>query len=67
MERLLSTPEAAKQLRRSEFTLKRWRRERTGPPYVLICGRVLYDPAHLERWIESSTIAPAVVRASTQA
>ncbi len=52
--------EAAKYLGISAGTLRRHRWQRTGPPYVKLGARVIYDQAELDRWIESNTVRPEV-------
>lgn len=49
----LTCKQAADWLRRSEATLKRWRRMRIGPPHFTINGRVLYSKTQLQAWIEN--------------
>jgi hypothetical protein len=48
----LTARDLALRLNRSVVTLERWRRLRIGPPYLRICGRVLYCPADVAAWIE---------------
>jgi hypothetical protein len=49
----LTTSELAIELKRSPETVKRWRRLRLGPPWIALPGgRVLYDRAEVERWLE---------------
>ncbi|KAF1691849.1 helix-turn-helix domain-containing protein [Pseudoxanthomonas koreensis] len=48
-----ATPvEAARWIRRSPETLKRWRRMRVGPPFFTVQGRVFYSKRQLQAWIE---------------
>lgn len=49
--------QTAAAINRSLPTLERWRRERRGPPFYRICGRVLYDPADVAAWIEQQKAA----------
>ncbi|MGY3265204.1 helix-turn-helix domain-containing protein [Lysobacter sp. HA35] len=56
---LLDTVEMAKRLKRCPETLIRWRRERIGPPYQRLNGRVLYDTAKVSAWLDGETIPPA--------
>lgn len=54
---MLDTLAAAKRIGRSPSTLKRWRRRKIGPPYVLTeSGGVLYDQDKLEQWLEDRTV-----------
>lgn len=48
----LTARELAGRLNRSVETLQRWRRLRIGPPYFRICGRVVYDPGDVARWLD---------------
>lgn len=48
----LTARQLAPRLGRSVVTLERWRRLRIGPPYLRICGRVLYCPGDVAAWIE---------------
>jgi len=45
--------EAARELRKHPFTLKRWRRAGYGPQPVKIGGRLYYRRSDLARWLES--------------
>ena len=56
---LLTTLELARELKRSPETLMRWRRQRSGPPYVRMQGRVLYDSDQVARWLRSNTVDTA--------
>lgn len=56
----LTAPEAAALLKRSPVTLERWRRLRIGPPYLRICGRVLYRAEDIDAWLESNRHEPEV-------
>ncbi|MES5814422.1 helix-turn-helix domain-containing protein [Pseudoxanthomonas sp. Soil82] len=49
----LTTKQAADWLRRSDATLKRWRRMRIGPPFFTVNGRVLYSKTQLQAWVET--------------
>lgn len=51
---LMTTVELASTLNRSNETIVRWRRERTGPPFIRMQGRVLYDRAAVEKWLEEN-------------
>lgn len=52
MARQLTTVEAAEYLRVKPTTLEQWRWKGNGPRYSKPAGRILYDPADLDRWIE---------------
>jgi len=47
---LLDTREVSRITRLSEVTLRRWRIEGSGPPFLKLGGRVRYHPEHVERW-----------------
>lgn len=50
---LHTTGELSLLLKRAPETLIRWRRQRVGPPFLVIEGRVLYDEQEVRRWLES--------------
>ena len=52
----LTTEEVAVELRRSPATLRRYRRLRVGPPYIRMQGRVLYDRAAIEKWLQGQSV-----------
>ena len=52
-EDYLTTSEAAARIRHRASTLRRWRMLGRGPAYVKLSGRVLYDPADLQAWLDS--------------
>ncbi len=53
---LLTTVEAAAFLRVGVRTMRRWRTDGGGPPYVQAGGRrILYDRRQLEAWLKSQT------------
>jgi predicted DNA-binding transcriptional regulator AlpA len=50
---MLDTYEVAARLKKTPRTIKRWRAEKTGPPYVKTpSGAVLYPEDQLEKWIQ---------------
>lgn len=55
-EKLLTPKEAADVVRRSEITLKRWRKGSKGPPYSRIEGRILYRYSDLMKWVASHRV-----------
>lgn len=56
LDNKLTTSELANELKRSPETLIRWRRQRIGPPYLRVQGRVLYDRAKVEAWLNSQNV-----------
>jgi len=48
---LLKEPEVAALLRRSLPTIRRWRRDNAGPPYIRLGRAILYESARLEEFI----------------
>lgn len=50
---LLLLTEAADYLGRPTKTLQRWRHEGRGPRSAMVGGRVVYDQADLDAWIEA--------------
>lgn len=50
---LLTTQEAAEQLRVSATSLYRWRREGVGPVYILVGRKVRYETQALADWLSS--------------
>jgi predicted DNA-binding transcriptional regulator AlpA len=51
-KRLLTVAECADYVRLSASTLNRLRVSGDGPRYVKLAGRVLYDVADVDKWIE---------------
>ena len=51
--RLVTAKNAAKTLGRHEITLAKWRMDGTGPRYFKICGRIFYDLADIDGFIEA--------------
>ncbi|MDC7675515.1 helix-turn-helix transcriptional regulator [Asticcacaulis machinosus] len=54
-DRLLRTPEAARYLGLSDRTLEKHRCYGTGPVYIKLGGRVVYDMADLQAWARSGS------------
>jgi predicted DNA-binding transcriptional regulator AlpA len=52
-KRFLRTPEAADYLRLSTSTLTKMRLRGDGPLYIKAGRIVLYDPQHLDQWLEA--------------
>lgn len=56
---VLTTAAAAEHLRVTEETLKRWRRNHTGPPYVRLGYNVVrYRVDDLTAWMNARTVTP---------
>lgn len=55
----LTTGELAVELKRTPETLRRWRRDGSGPPFIRLQGRVLYDRADVESWLRQQRTTPA--------
>lgn len=56
---LLKTDEAAEFLRTTTGTLANLRCEGTGPPYLKIGRRILYEASELEAWLRQYRIKTA--------
>lgn len=54
---LLTIDQAAQWTGLTVKTLYRWRQQNTGPESFMYAGRVVYDPAALERWIDDQRAA----------
>lgn len=52
----MTTQELATELKRTPETLIRWRRQRTGPGYLRVQGRILYDRKVVEQWLEAKSV-----------
>ena len=55
-ERFLTEYEVADLLSVDVTTLRRWRREHTGPPYLRLGTCVRYDPIDLAAYIEAARV-----------
>ena len=62
----LTTAELAAELKRTAHTLERWRRQRIGPPWIRLQGRVLYDRHQVEAWISSQQVGGAAPQGGGQ-
>lgn len=58
MDELLTSLEVARILRVSGDTVRRWRREDTGPTYILVGGLIRYHRDDVDAWLEANTITP---------
>lgn len=54
----ITPPEAAALLKRAPVTLERWRRLRIGPPFLRVCGRVLYRTSDIAGWLDKQRQEP---------
>jgi DNA-binding transcriptional MerR regulator len=56
--RRLASPDAAKYLGVSVHTLRHWRFQGGGPPYIKVtANRVVYDTLDLDRWLDERRFA----------
>lgn len=55
---LLESEDVATILRASVLTLKNWRRDRTGPPWIEVGQQRLYRAGDLANWIEGRVVDP---------
>lgn len=62
----LTTAELASELKRNPHTLARWRRQRIGPPWIRLQGRVLYDRHQVEAWLASQQVGGSAPQAGAQ-
>ena len=61
----LNEEELAAEFRRSIQTLRRWRRQRKGPPYVTDPGgEPLYPIDEGREWLRNNLVQPRVAKAS---
>ncbi|MCB1765916.1 MAG: helix-turn-helix domain-containing protein [Candidatus Competibacteraceae bacterium] len=63
---LLTTQEAAEQLRVSATSLYRWRREGLGPAYILVGRKVRYETQAVVDWLSSRQRQPIRRRVSRE-
>jgi hypothetical protein len=59
MDELLRGPQVVSELFDNKVdiaTLARWRREKVGPPFIRLQGRILYRRGDVASWIEQSTV-----------
>ena len=54
----LTPREAADYLRVSQRTLIRWRNQRTGPAWTRCGGKIVYQRADLDAWLDSKRVHP---------
>ncbi|CDH45988.1 helix-turn-helix domain-containing protein [Candidatus Contendibacter odensensis] len=58
MSELLNTVEAAQRLRLNPQTLNRWRRQGTGPAYVRVGKKVMYQENQINTWLTAHREIP---------
>ena len=58
MPDLLNTVEAAELLRLNPQTLNRWRRQGTGPAYLRVGKKVMYQTDQITAWLTAQRKAP---------
>jgi len=67
MSPFMTVHEAAEVLRVHSGTLDNWRWLKKGPPYHMVCGRVLYSAADITKYMRSvrvtAQVRPVVVTA----
>jgi hypothetical protein len=51
-------PELARQVKRSERTVKRWRKKREGPPYTFVGKTPYYNIESIRAWLRSREVRP---------
>ena len=51
MAAFITTAELATWLRTKEETLRSWRHQGMGPPWIRVGRKVLYDQADVEQWL----------------
>jgi hypothetical protein len=59
-----TTKEFAAWINRSTITLQRWRSEGTGPAYVKVGGRVMYERETIYEWLRGLEVNPAEFEAN---
>lgn len=55
---LMTPKEVAELIGCHEVTLRRWRLEGKGPPFIQIVGTVKYRKEDIEEWLEKNTTRP---------
>lgn len=55
---LLEAEDVARILRASVLTLKSWRRDHTGPPWIEVGKQRLYRAGDLAKWIQDRVVDP---------
>ena len=58
MDQAINEIEAAKVLDMAIQTLRNWRSQRKGPPYIKLGRAVRYDPADIKKYLEGHKINP---------
>lgn len=57
-DRLLPTKDAAALLGFQPDTLKTWRKEKRGPDYIKLPGKILYAESALKKYLQDCTVTP---------
>ena len=52
----ITTAEAAALIRHQPQTLRKWRVQGGGPPFIRLAGRVLYEHSELVAWVTSHRV-----------
>lgn len=58
LPQLITEAEAAKALDCADGTLRNWRSEGKGPPFLKIEGKVRYQAKDLVEWLRERTVTP---------
>jgi excisionase family DNA binding protein len=58
VDELLTSLEVAQILRVSVATIKRWRREKTGPTHIVVGGLIRYRRADVNAYLRENTVVP---------
>lgn len=56
LRKLLPPKDAAERLGLQKRTLEHWRWKGKGPDYTRVGGRIMYDPADLDAWLEANKV-----------
>jgi len=67
MNQVINEIEASEKLHVATQTLRNWRHQRKGPPYIKMGGNVRYLEDDLMRYIESKKIIPEPINTNPEA
>ena len=54
----IDTDECARRMHRSPATLRQWRYQRVGPPYLRFDGNITYNWVDVAAWMLAHTVRP---------